>query len=156
MSNLSHQITRRKFIQRAAAYGIAACAFVSTSALAKWPSKLFATEKKKDLIKELFGDANIEDSAQVNIKAPEIAENGAVVPVTVKANLPNVESVSILVDKNPRPLAAQFVMRAANNSSISTRLKLAETSSVTAIVKADGKLYSSTKQIKVTIGGCGG
>jgi len=156
MSKQSHQTTRRKFIQSAAMYGIAACVFLSNSALAKWPSKLFSTEKKKDLIKELFGDANIEDSEQVNIKAPEIAENGAVVPVTVQANFPKVESVSILVDKNPRPLAAQFVMRPANNSKISTRLKLAETSSVTAIVKADGKLYSSTKQIKVTIGGCGG
>ena len=149
-------LTRRKFIQSAAAYGVAACAFISSSAFAKWPSNLFATEKKDDLLKDLFGDAIIENSTQVNIKAPEIAENGAVVPITVQANLPKVESVSILVDKNPRPLAAQFVMKPADNSAISTRLKLAETSSVTAIVKADGKLYSATKQIKVTIGGCGG
>ena len=75
MTRISHQITRRKFLKGAAAYGVTACLFISNSALAKWPSKLFATEKKKDLIKELFGDANIEESAQINIKAPEIAEN---------------------------------------------------------------------------------
>jgi sulfur-oxidizing protein SoxY len=156
MTKLSYQITRRKFLQGAAAYGAAACLFISNSALAKWPSKLFAAEKKKELIKELFGDANIEESTQINIKAPEIAENGAVVPISVKSDLPKVESVSVLVDKNPRPLAAQFVMQPVNNSVISTRLKLAETSSVTAIVKSNGHLYSSTKMIKVTIGGCGG
>ncbi len=156
MTKLSHQITRRKFIQGTAAYGIAACVLISNAAMAKWPANLFSTEKKKDLLKELFGDAKIEESPQIDIKAPEIAENGAVVPVSVKSNLPNVESISILVDKNPRPLAAQFVMQPVNSSAISTRLKLAETSSVTAIVKSNGRLYSSTKLIKVTIGGCGG
>ncbi|MCG6970091.1 MAG: thiosulfate oxidation carrier protein SoxY [Gammaproteobacteria bacterium] len=149
-------LSRRKFIQGAAAYGLAASFFLSNTALAKWPSKLFSVDKKKDFIKEIFGDAAIEESALIQIKAPEIAENGAVVPVSVQSSLPNVESVSILVDQNPRPLAAQFVMRPANRSNIATRLKLAESSQVIAVVKSDGKLYSSTKNIKVTIGGCGG
>ena len=149
-------ISRRKFIQSAAAYGLAASFFLSNNALAKWPSKLFSVDKKKDFIKEIFGDAVIEESALIQIKAPEIAENGAVVPVSVQSNLPNVESVSILVDQNPRPLAAQFVMRSSNRSNIATRLKLAESSQVIAVVKSDGKLYSAAKNIKVTIGGCGG
>jgi sulfur-oxidizing protein SoxY len=150
------KLSRRKFVQGAAAYGLAACFFVSNSALAKWPSKLFSVEKDKDFLKELFGGANIQESSLIQIKAPEIAENGAVVPVSVQSSLPNVESVNILVDKNPRPLAAQFLMRPTNRSNIATRLKLAESSKVIAVIKSDGKLYSSTKQIKVTIGGCGG
>lgn len=148
--------TRRKFIQTSAAYGLAACFFISGSAMAEWPSKIFSREKKNDVLKDLFGDVEIENSSLIDLKAPEIAENGAVVPVEVRANLPNVESISILVDKNPKPLTAQYLMQAGNDGRVGTRIKLAESSNVTTIVKSDGKLYSLTKYIKVTKGGCGG
>jgi sulfur-oxidizing protein SoxY len=149
-------LTRRKFIQGTTACGLAACFLVSPSAFADWPSAVFAREKKNDVLKDMFGTDEIEPSSLISIKAPEIAENGAVVPVKIEADLPGVESISLLVDKNPRPLAAQFVMPAKNNGSVGTRIKLAEQSDITVVVKANGKLYSATKFVKVTKGGCGG
>jgi sulfur-oxidizing protein SoxY len=149
------QLTRRKFVQHAALGGLA-CALMSKTALADWPSAIFDAEKKNDVLKQLFGDEKIEQSSLIEIKAPEIAENGAVVPVNVNTNLPNVESVSIIVDENPHPLAAQFVTQPGGNPNVGTRIKLAEKSNVTAIVKSNGKLYSQTKYVKVTKGGCGG
>lgn len=149
-------ITRRKFIQGTAVCGLASCFMMSNSALADWPAAVFSTDKKQDVIKDLFGGQAIQESSLVTIKAPEIAENGAVVPISVKANLPHVESISIVVDNNPKPLAAQFILTGKNQGSVGTRIKLREQSNVTAIIKADGKLYSSTKFIKVTKGGCGG
>lgn len=149
-------ISRRKFIQNTAAYGLAVCFFTSKSAIAEWPAKIFSREKKQDVIKDLFGDVEIENSDLINLKAPEIAENGAVVPIEVRANLPNVQSISIFVDKNPKPLTAQFIMQSSNDGRVGTRIKLAESSDVTTIVKSNGKFYSFTKNIKVTKGGCGG
>jgi len=90
------------------------------------------------------------------MKIPDIAENGAVVPVTVSTELENVESISIVVDNNPTPLAASFDMSPSMLATVSVRIKMGQSSDVRAIVKADGKLYSTTKEVKVTIGGCGG
>jgi sulfur-oxidizing protein SoxY len=149
-------ITRRKFIQGSSACGVAACFLMSSSALAEWPTAVFTAKKKNDVIDKLFGGEPIEASDRIEIKAPEIAENGAVVPIKISASLPNVESISIVVDKNPRPLAARFMMPGNNKGTVATRIKLADKSDVTAIVKANGKLYSATKYVKVTRGGCGG
>ena len=149
-------LTRRKFIQGTTACGLAACFVVSPSVLADWPSAVFDQKKKNNVLLELFGTDQIKPSSLINIKAPEIAENGAVVPIKIKADIPGIESVSILVDKNPRPLAAQFLMPGKNNGSVGTRIKLAKPSDVMVVVKANGKLYSSTKFVKVTKGGCGG
>ena len=87
---------------------------------------------------------------------PEIAENGAIVPVTVASTLPNVEQISIFVDKNPNVMAANFIFPAGTESMVTTRVKMAQTSSVVALVKADGKFYRTAKEVKVTAGGCGG
>jgi sulfur-oxidizing protein SoxY len=95
-------------------------------------------------------------SDAVVIKAPEIAENGAVVPVAVESRLPGTESIALLIEKNPTPLAASFGIPPGTEASISTRVKMGQTSDVYALVKADGKYYLAKKEIKITLGGCGG
>lgn len=95
-------------------------------------------------------------SSAILIKAPEIAENGAVVPVTVESKLPGTESITLLIEKNPQPLAASFNIPAGTEPNVSTRVKIGESSDVYALVKADGKFYMAKKEIKITLGGCGG
>jgi len=92
----------------------------------------------------------------VKLDAPEIAENGAVVPVAVSSSLPDVTSIAILVTENPNTLAAAYRILPGAAPSVSNRLKMAKTSNVIAVVEAGGKLYSATKEVKVTVGGCGG
>ena len=87
---------------------------------------------------------------------PDIAENGAVVPVGITSNIPKTRSIAILVEKNPNMLAAVFDIPAGTEPSLSTRVKMGQTSNVYALVKADGKYYVASKEIKVTLGGCGG
>ena len=114
-----------------------------------------ATEVSAALIAAVGSDQHT-PSDEVKIKAPDIAENGAVVPVTVSSTLPDVESISIIATKNPSPLAASFQLSGMSEAYVSTRIKMGETSNVIAVVRSDGKLYSATKEVKVTIGGCGG
>ena len=96
------------------------------------------------------------NSDQVTVIAPDIAENGAVVPIGSASKLPNTTEIFLIVEKNPMPLAAAFSIPAGTATEISTRLKMGQSSNVIAVVKADGKLYSATKETKVTLGGCGG
>lgn len=96
------------------------------------------------------------NSDQVTVVAPDIAENGAVVPIGASSKLPNTTDIYLIVEKNPMPLAAAFSIPAGTATEISTRLKMGQSSNVIAVVKADGKLYSATKETKVTLGGCGG
>jgi sulfur-oxidizing protein SoxY len=95
-------------------------------------------------------------SDAVQLTVPEIAENGAVVPVTVASSLANTEEIHILVEKNPNALAANFVFPKGTEGFVTTRVKMKETSMVVALVKADGKFYRVSKEVKVTAGGCGG
>jgi sulfur-oxidizing protein SoxY len=95
-------------------------------------------------------------SDKVKLDAPEIAENGAVVPISVATTLTDVTSISFLVADNPNALAASYNIPPGTIPSVANRLKMAKTSNVTAIVEAGGKLYSATKEVKVTVGGCGG
>ena len=105
---------------------------------------------------KLFGSADNTPSADIKIKAPDIAENGAVVPVSVSTTMGNVASIAVIAEKNGTPLASNFKLGANAIPNVSTRIKMGKTSDVVAIVKADGKLYSASKNVKVTIGGCGG
>ncbi len=97
-----------------------------------------------------------EASDKVNLDAPEIAENGAVVPISVSSALPDVTSIAILVSENPFPLAASYRFRPAHRPMVANRLKMAKTSKVIALVESGGKIYSASKEVKVTVGGCGG
>jgi len=103
-----------------------------------------------------LGAASPAVSDAILIKAPEIAENGAVVPIAVESRLPGTETIALLIDKNPQPLAASFSIPAGTEASVSTRVKMGQSSDVYALVKADGKFYVAKKEIKITLGGCGG
>lgn len=124
--------------------------------MAAWPKAAFGADTTADAIAKLFGASDAAPSSEIKIKAPDIAENGAVVPVTVSTTLKDVESIAIIAEKNPSPLAAAFNLGETANGFISTRIKMGKTSNVVAVVKAGGKLYSASKEVKVTIGGCGG
>jgi sulfur-oxidizing protein SoxY len=126
------------------------------SVLAAWSKEAFEARDLNSALNSLLGSSTLSASDKVRIKAPDIAENGAVVPVSVSADLPGVESINIVVEKNPNPLAANFVLGPGALPEVSTRIKMGKSSSVLAVVKAGGKLYSTGKEVKVTIGGCGG
>ena len=96
------------------------------------------------------------DSKDVTIVSPDIAENGAVVPIVVSSALPKTEAIYVLVEKNPFPLTASFTIPEGTDAYVATRVKMGESTKVYAVVKADGKLYSASKETKVTLGGCGG
>ena len=123
----------------------------------KWPEEAFKQKGEADAIKALYGKT-AEPSDKVKLDAPEIAENGAVVPVSVTTTLTDVTSISFLVADNPSALAASYVIPGLLGTmpSVANRIKMAKTSNVTAIIEAGGKLYSATKEVKVTVGGCGG
>lgn len=150
-------MNRRSVVKAIAAGGalIGASVLMPRIAMAAWTTKAFKAEDQATAMQELLGGTP-EESADVSLKAPDIAENGAVVPVTVRSSLANVESMSIFVEDNPTPLVAEFIIPAGTEAEVSTRLRMGKTSKVTAVVKADGKLYSAVKEVKVTIGGCGG
>ena len=121
---------------------------------ADWNKDAFASKALADALKNL-GAANLIESKDIVITAPDIAENGAVVPVAVTSKIPNTQSISILAEKNPFPLAASFDIATGGDGYVSTRLKMGQTSDVRAVVKAGGKFYTAVKEVKVTIGGCG-
>jgi sulfur-oxidizing protein SoxY len=124
--------------------------------LAAWPADAFAAKKVPDAMKALAGSDQMSDSSEIKIKAPDIAENGAVVPVTVSSGIDGIESISIIAVNNPAPLIASFNLGEGAEGFVSTRIKMGKTGDVVAVVKAGGKLYSAKKEVKVTIGGCGG
>ncbi len=121
----------------------------------KYPEDAFKQKGDADAIKTLYGKT-AEPSDKVKLDAPEIAENGAVVPISVSSTLADVTSISILVAENPNALAASYKIPAGTLPSVANRLKMAKTTNVIAIVEAGGKLYSTSKEVKVTVGGCGG
>jgi sulfur-oxidizing protein SoxY len=121
----------------------------------KYPEGAFKQKSDADAIRALYGKT-AEPSDKVKLDAPEIAENGGVVPITVSSSLADVTSISILVSENPNALAASYRIPAGTLPSVANRLKMAKTTNVIAIVEAGGKLYSTTKEVKVTVGGCGG
>ena len=124
-------------------------------ALADRNKGAFEAKNMADTLKAL-GATTPADSKDVQLTAPDIAENGAVVPIGVASTLPNVTMVAIMVEKNPTTLAASFTLPAATEPNIQTRVKMGQTSNVFAVVKSDGKFFMTSKEIKVTLGGCGG
>ncbi len=121
----------------------------------EWNKQAFAATKVDDVIKA-FGGQEAAESDKITLVAPDIAENGAVVPVGVTSDLPNTTQISILVPKNPNALAAHFELPDGTLPEVATRIKMGGTSDVYALVKADGKFYTVHKEVKVTLGGCGG
>ena len=123
--------------------------------LAARPDAAFDADNSETVVNDLF-DGSIAESDQITLKVPDIAENGAVVPVTVSTALADVESISVMVDNNPTPLVVLFELSPQSVPDVSIRIKMGESSVVRTVVKAGGKFYSASKEVKVTIGGCGG
>ncbi len=151
--------TRRVLLKSAASAALVATAVAAGllkpgRVLADWNSAAFAARKPADALAAI-GASGATPSQDIVVKAPDIAENGAVVPVEVATTLPNVESIAILGEKNVYPLVALYTLSDFGGS-LSTRIKMGETASVRAIVRTSGKVYTATKEVKVTVGGCGG
>lgn len=144
--------SRREFIEKSIAVGIASL-LAPSLVFAKWPQSAFEqTDLEQAFAAISQGDLKDGD---IILVAPKIAENGAQVRVEVQANMDKVEWISILVDKNPVPLTSQFLMMSESEAYVATNIKVRETSNVIALVKADGKYYSTRREVKVTAGGCG-
>jgi len=155
---------RRMILKGAVVGGLAGLGFAGSAALStayanadasQWPANAFKQKTEADVLKELYGKAATA-SDKINLDAPEIAENGAVVAIAVTSTLPKVTAISLLVLENPSALAAAYKIPEGTVAAVSNRLKMAKTSKVVAVVESDGKLYSATKEVKVTVGGCGG
>ena len=152
---------RRTFLKGSVAAGAVSAAvgaglLTPRMVLAAWPTAAFEAKSVDSALDALAGSHALEGSDKISIRAPDIAENGAVVPVSVTTSIDGVESISILAEKNAAPMTASFVLGAGTEGFVSTRIKMGKTSSIIAVVKAGGKLYSTGKEVKVTIGGCGG
>ena len=152
---------RRQFLKgtlagSAVAVAVGAGLLSPRSVLAAWPTAAFEAKSVNEALSGLFGNASAADSKDIEIKAPDIAENGAVVPVSVTTKIAGVTAIAILASTNNNPLAANFEFGQSMKGYISTRLKMAKTADVVAIVKAGDKMYTNKKNVKVTIGGCGG
>lgn len=151
---------RRTFLKLSGGAGALAIAAVSgllkggQAWAASWNQSAFSSKAVADALKGI-GVSNAVESKDIVITAPDIAENGAVVPVAVTSKIPNTQSISILAEKNPFPLVAIFDVSAGGEGYVSTRLKMGETANVRAVVKAGGKFYTAVKEVKVTVGGCG-
>ncbi len=151
---------RRHFLKNTMATGAVALAaasglLVPVQVLA-WNKKAFDAKDVQSAMKDAIGTELTEASDKIKIKAPDIAENGAVVPVTISSTLSGVTSITILSEKNGTPLVAKFNLKGKAEAFISTRIKMGKTSNVIAICETGGKFYSARKEVKVTIGGCGG
>ena len=121
-----------------------------------WNKAAFESKTMDEAYKAIGGGTPATTKDVVFFSTPDIAENGAVVPIGVTSNLPKTESIAILVEKNPNMLAASFDIPQGTEPSLTTRVKMGQSSNVYALVKADGKYYVASKEIKVTLGGCGG
>jgi sulfur-oxidizing protein SoxY len=121
---------------------------------ATWNKPAFEAKAIADALKSL-GATNPAESRDIVITAPDIAENGAVVPIAVTSKISGTQQISIVAEKNPFPLAATFDVANGGEGYVSTRIKMGQTSDVWAVVKADGKFYAAKKEVKITVGGCG-
>jgi sulfur-oxidizing protein SoxY len=115
---------------------------------------LFQAKNLNELIR-MLGGASAANSKEILITAPDIAENGALVSVTVRSQLPRTEQISLLVEKNPDPLAATFQLLEGVEPDLRMNVKMAQSGDVIALVKADERFFVARREVKVTIGGCG-
>lgn len=150
-------MNRRNFL--GLSVGVAAAAIIPASLSATdfraTKPKAWTAHNINDAMTEIFGTSNTTVSKKIKLKAPDIAENGAVIPVTISTKM-NAKTMAIFQDANPESAVAVFTVPANGIPEYSIRIKMAKTGTVTAVADVDGKLYSASKVVKVTIGGCGG
>ena len=147
---------RRNFLQLAAVVAGVAAGLARTGAAwaQSWNKPAFESKALADVLKALNA-TGAADSKDIGITAPDIAENGAVVPVEITSRIPNTEAISIIAEKNPFPLAASVDISNGAEPWTYVRIKMGETANVRAVVKAGGRYYTAVKEVKVTVGGCG-
>ncbi len=146
--------TRRAFLQGTLA--ALAAGLLPSLVSAAWPKVAFQQKTLDDAIREALGPGNIAEATDLVIKAPDIAENGAVVPVTVKTDRADVATIALFATGNNQPLVGTFMLGTGVIADISARIKMAKTSDIVAVAKVGDQLYRNHKNVKVTIGGCGG
>jgi sulfur-oxidizing protein SoxY len=161
IEEIQMNLKRRKFLISSIWAGtsisaIATGLLIPQRVLGAYAADAFAAKDTDAALMSATGSKQLSESDQIKLKAPDIAENGAVVPITISSKLPNVESISIIATANPFPLTSTYQLSDMSEAYVSTRIKLGKTTNVVAVVKSNGKLYSATKEVKVTIGGCGG
>jgi sulfur-oxidizing protein SoxY len=125
------------------------------SVLAAWNEQAFGAKTAADALKNI-GAASPAPSKDILIEAPQIAENGAVVPIEISSNIPGTTSIAVVIEKNPFPLAGKFDFKEGALPYVKLNVKMGETSDVRVVAVAGGKHFAATREIKVTIGGCGG
>ena len=154
-------MNRRKFLKNSLMTAVALTTFSGLllkpkNVFAAWPKASFDITDLNESIKSVYGHNDLSETTKVKLKAPDIAENGAIVPINVKTSLKNVESIMIFVENNPQPLSSGYNLTPKSLPVIGTRIKMGKTSKIIAAVKSEGKIFSASKEVKVTIGGCGG
>ena len=142
-------------LRRALVAGLVCAIARPLAVLAAWNKEAFSAKTPGDALKGL-GIANAAPSKDLHIEAPEIAENGAVVPIEISSAIAGTSALVVMIEKNPFPLTARFDFKEGALPFVKLNVKMGETSDVRVLAEADGKYYSATKEIKVTIGGCGG
>lgn len=151
---MTGSMTRRRFGQ--ALLALAAVASAPLRVFAARNEEAFKAKAVEAAIQALFGDKPMTESDAFEFKVPEIAEDGSIVPVTVSTDMEGVKSISLFVDANPNPLSARFNFMPGSVPEFKTRIKMGESSDVRAVIETEDALYVSTKNVKVTLGGCGG
>ena len=148
--------TRRQIIKHSAVVAglLAGTGLFPQYALA-FNTAAFEAKSLNDAIKALGGGAPAESSS-VTLTAPDIAENGAVVPVEITSGIAGTTAIALIAEKNATPLVADFDLSGGTQGFVSTRIKMGQTALIRAVVTAGGKSYTAAKEVKVTIGGCGG
>ncbi len=149
---------RRKFIGLGfATMAVTALQTVGSANILKDHPKAFMDTKPEDAIKDIYGTTSVMKDDKASLKLPDIAENGGAVPVTVSTSLENAKTMTLIIDGNPHPLAVAWDLQEGTIPKFSTRIKMRKTGNVRLIVEdANGKLHEAIKQVKVTVGGCGG
>ena len=127
----------------------------SRESFAVWPETHFLKGEFDSRFRQLFADQPILDSDEINIDLPKIAENGAVVPITISSELEQIRRIYIWVEKNPTPLAAEFELDESVEVYLTARIKMAETCPITVIAEQGNRLLRKQQWVKVMQGGCG-
>lgn len=149
-------LSRRRLLKAGLLSGVLGWVVVALPRLAWaiWPKAAFEEKKVADALRALVGNDQLTESDAIEMTIPALAENGAVVPVTVSSTLPNIESIILLVEKNPNALAARFDLPGNTLPYVKVNIKMAETSNVIAVLKAGDTLYSTSRKVKVVLNGC--
>ncbi|GIT07110.1 MAG: hypothetical protein CM1200mP30_07400 [Pseudomonadota bacterium] len=152
-------LTRKEFFNRISVSSVSVFAFGSLlpfpfRGLANWNQDAFHSRHYQKALESLYGSNVIKKTNNIKIQAPDVAENGASVPITVSTSIKGIETLSIFIENNPLPLIASYNLRQYAIPNFSVRVKIAKSSPIHVVVKSQGKLLSSSKKIHVSVGGC--